>query len=398
MAYNYYRTSAPGWGTSQFQFGQPWAPSFQPQPSWGGLDFYNAHAINPDPSLYSSVMARAAEFSTMGIGHHHARRWHRQVYSGLMPLNQLLPSDIGAAAAYEMYRTWKHNSFLYEPLSADRAQQREGLIGMAIAEATRLWQYTGRPADVYGLRAACEAAAAAASVLADRLLGRIGSYGSFGAGGSPYMASGGLSYAGTPIPGTPASLGAGGGLGTPLPGASPLVGGMLPGGASPYLAGGALPGSYNTGANMQTVPPGSTIVIDRPRSRHSYRHGRHHHHHHHHRRSRSVDVIRPGGGYGGYQGYGGGGYGGYGGYGGGGGYGSYGGAGGGYGGGYGGYGGGYGGSGYGGYGGYGGGYGGGGYGMGGYGGGGYGGGIAQNFGSGVSAGLNATGFGYGGRY
>lgn len=47
---------------------------------------------------------------------------------------QLLPDDIGAAAAYEAYRTWKHNSFLHEPLSADREQQREGLVGMAIAE------------------------------------------------------------------------------------------------------------------------------------------------------------------------------------------------------------------------------------------------------------------------
>ena len=52
-----------------------------------------------------------------------------------MPLSQLLPADIGAAAAYEAYRTWKHNSFLYEPLSADRERQREGLIGMAIAES-----------------------------------------------------------------------------------------------------------------------------------------------------------------------------------------------------------------------------------------------------------------------
>ncbi|KAI0373482.1 hypothetical protein BV20DRAFT_1033814 [Pilatotrama ljubarskyi] len=381
MAYNYYRTSVPGWGTSQFQFGPPWAPSFQPQPSWGGLDFYNAHAVNPDPSLYSSVMARAPEFSAMGIGHRHARRWHSQVYSGLAPLSQLLPTDIGAAAAYEMYRTWKHNSFLYEPLTADRAQQREGLIGMAIAEATRLWQYTGRPMDVYGLRAACEAAAAAASVLADRLLSRLGSYGSFGAGASPYMASGGLSYAGTPIPGTPASLGIpGAGFDTPLPGASPLLGAsgaMLQGGGSPYPAGAALPGGYGAGGNMQTVPPGSTIIVDRPRSRHSHRHGgHHHHHHHHHRRSRSVDVVRPGGGYSGYGGYGGGGYGGYGGYGGTSGYGGYGG----------------------GYGGYGGGYDGGGYGMGGYGAGGYGGGLAQHLAAGVGAGLNATGFGYGRRY
>ncbi|KAJ2976437.1 hypothetical protein NUW54_g11564 [Trametes sanguinea] len=92
-----------------------------------------------------------------------------ELYSGLTPLSQALPTDIGAAAAYEMYRAWKHNSFLYEPLSADRAQQREGLIGMAIAEATQLWQYSGCPMDIYGQWAAFEAAGAAASVLADRV-------------------------------------------------------------------------------------------------------------------------------------------------------------------------------------------------------------------------------------
>lgn len=53
-----------------------------------------------------------------------------------MPLTQLLPEDIGAAAAYEAYRTWKYNSFLHEPLSAEREAQREGLTGMAIAEST----------------------------------------------------------------------------------------------------------------------------------------------------------------------------------------------------------------------------------------------------------------------
>ena len=56
-----------------------------------------------------------------------------------VPLSQLLPADIGAAAAYEAYRTWKHNSYLYEPLSADRERQREGLIGMAVAESEFLF-------------------------------------------------------------------------------------------------------------------------------------------------------------------------------------------------------------------------------------------------------------------
>ena len=104
------------------------------------------------------------------------------------PLTQVLPADIGGAAAYEIYRTWKHNSSLYAPLSADRMMQREGLIAMSIAEgtyaylstfaliwlnshtlATRLWQYAGRAMDTYGQRAASEAAAATAAHLADRV-------------------------------------------------------------------------------------------------------------------------------------------------------------------------------------------------------------------------------------
>ena len=104
--------------------------------------------------LYNSVMARAPHFATMNLGRDEARYWHKRIYSGLVrisffskpcapdahmyalktPLTQVLPSDIGAAAAYEAYRTWKHNSFLYEPLGANRQAQREGLIGMAIGE------------------------------------------------------------------------------------------------------------------------------------------------------------------------------------------------------------------------------------------------------------------------
>lgn len=51
------------------------------------------------------------------------------------PLSQLLPIDIGAAAAYEAYRTFKHNPFLYEPLGANSLRMREGLVGMAVAES-----------------------------------------------------------------------------------------------------------------------------------------------------------------------------------------------------------------------------------------------------------------------
>lgn len=46
----------------------------------------------------------------------------------------MLPSELGHAAAYEAYRTWIHNSSMYEPLSGDIDRQREGLIGLAMAE------------------------------------------------------------------------------------------------------------------------------------------------------------------------------------------------------------------------------------------------------------------------
>lgn len=93
----------------------------------------------------------------------------------------MLPAEIGHAAAYEAFRTWIHNSSIYEPLSGDISRQREGLIGLAVAEgkfihssqrrvtyviaATRLLPYAGRHMDNYARRAASEAAAETASVL-----------------------------------------------------------------------------------------------------------------------------------------------------------------------------------------------------------------------------------------
>ncbi|KAI0737606.1 hypothetical protein C8Q80DRAFT_1222841 [Daedaleopsis nitida] len=282
-AYEYYRSSVPNWGTSQFQFASPPMPAFQPQPTWTGYDFYNAHAINPDPTLYNHVMGQMGSYSRLGVDHRTARHWHNMIYSGMMPLTQVLPADIGAAAAYEVYRTWKYNSSLHAPLSADRMMQREGLIGMAIAEATRLWQYTGRSMDAYGQRAACEAAGATAALLADRFASMLG-------GGTTVFPS-------SPVP-------------------------------SPYLSPASLPGSYSPSGYSIPAPAGSTVVLTRPRHRshsrgHSHsrdRHGHHHrdyhghHHGHHHHRSNSVDIIQTGGGGYGYQpytaGYGGGGYGG----------------------------------------------------------------------------------------
>ena len=92
------------------------------------------------------------------------------------------PNEIGHAAAYEAYRTWIHNSSIYEPLSGDIERQREALTGLAVAEglllgsschiymliinlASRLLQYSSLPADNYTRLAASEAAAHTASYI-----------------------------------------------------------------------------------------------------------------------------------------------------------------------------------------------------------------------------------------
>lgn len=113
---------------------------------------------------------------------HEARHWHKIAYAGMGESQGMTPYDMGHAAAYEAFRTWIHNSSIYEPLSADRGRQREALIGLAIAEGvsahhistnsasnlsvvSRLWHYNRRIPDKYSRREACEAAAATASVL-----------------------------------------------------------------------------------------------------------------------------------------------------------------------------------------------------------------------------------------
>lgn len=92
----------------------------------------------------------------------------------------MLPPEIGHAAAYEAYRTWIHNSSIYEPLNGE--VQRQGLIGLAVGEGSlslfylphfihpeisvaRLLAYAGRQTDKYARLTASETAAATASTI-----------------------------------------------------------------------------------------------------------------------------------------------------------------------------------------------------------------------------------------
>ncbi|KAG7090851.1 hypothetical protein E1B28_009933 [Marasmius oreades] len=169
MAHSHYQQYSPtSWGTNQFQFGAPPVPTFHPQSSWGGVDFYRAHAPSSDTSLFDHAWNRVRnyhDYDSLGVGVHEARHWHSRAYGGMGDLAQMLPQEIGHAAAYEAYRTWIHNTNMYEPLSGDRERQREGMIGLAVAEATRLLQFSPRGMDPYTRQEAAEAAAATASEL-----------------------------------------------------------------------------------------------------------------------------------------------------------------------------------------------------------------------------------------
>lgn len=170
MAYNYYPTAGQGWGTSQYELRTPPQPSVRPDPSWTGWDYYRSYGANPSRSLFSSIFERVRRSPLTGsLSSREARSLHRRIYSGMMNLGQVMPSELGTAAAYEAYRTWKYHSSLFQPLGVRSETTKEGLIGHAMAEASRLWQSTGRGNDSYGQRHALEDTLEAAAATAARL-------------------------------------------------------------------------------------------------------------------------------------------------------------------------------------------------------------------------------------
>lgn len=53
-------------------------------------------------------------------------------------MTQMLPTDIGAAAAYEAWRSWTCYSGMYNQTSGGNpALQREALVGLAVGEGKR---------------------------------------------------------------------------------------------------------------------------------------------------------------------------------------------------------------------------------------------------------------------
>ncbi|KAH6914165.1 hypothetical protein BKA70DRAFT_1260572 [Coprinopsis sp. MPI-PUGE-AT-0042] len=172
MAYPQYASSQGSWAAAPSAPyatpGQPSHISIQPQSSWGGADYYRAHApSNYDPAYYNNAWDRVRQFDNaapagLGVGVHEAKHWHRRAYGGMSELNIMGPSEIGHAAAYEAYRTCRT---MYEMLGPDIERQRERLIGLAVAEAARLLSFTGRANDHYARSAASDAAAHTASYI-----------------------------------------------------------------------------------------------------------------------------------------------------------------------------------------------------------------------------------------
>jgi len=236
----------------------------------------------------------------------------------------MMPPEIGAAAAYEAYRQIKYGTNVYSFLYDDYDRQHEALRAMAIAEAIRLWQDTGRAVDQYGLQTACDSAAATANnINMERELedpmgygtrsrrnsfaafpgsgyassGGFGGGSVYGGGGSPLLLGGG-SIPGTPrmVPSPMPMAGSAYSAGVPYAGSVGMPVGMPYGGyAGSYGSYGApgydylgVPGQYSMGGYGSLPGTPATMLIAPPDDHHR-RHRHRHHHHHHHRRHRSHD-------------------------------------------------------------------------------------------------------------
>ncbi|CAE6466659.1 unnamed protein product [Rhizoctonia solani] len=166
--YDYYRRRNPNaWGRPEYILDSPPAPGYQPQPQWRGSDYYRAHyGSSHDPSLFDSVLGRVRSHFRSPISRHDAGKWHQRVYSGLVDVSTMMPAEIGAAAGYEAWRFWEHHRGIYrQPLMDDPEREGEALIGLAVGEAEKLWDYTRRHHSDYAKREALEVAAAVAMKL-----------------------------------------------------------------------------------------------------------------------------------------------------------------------------------------------------------------------------------------
>jgi len=80
-----------------------------------------------------------------------------------VPIDQLDPAQLGAAAGYEATRQWStYQSTYRSPLADDRGREKEALAGLAVGEAMKLLSYSTRVRSRHTRREAAEIAAATA--------------------------------------------------------------------------------------------------------------------------------------------------------------------------------------------------------------------------------------------
>ncbi|EJU04921.1 hypothetical protein DACRYDRAFT_20507 [Dacryopinax primogenitus] len=166
MAYDYYRGYQPQyWGTQQYQL--PAAPrvSYVPQTGWGGMDYYRAHTrwadVQEDDDIFDRIIHGVRRWiGNAGSNAEEARDAHQRVYAGWVDMRVTSPEIIGAAAAYEALRFWETNQSLRMPVMDDLEREEDAIMGLAVAEASKLWGYTGRLLNDRGRSAAAEEAAA----------------------------------------------------------------------------------------------------------------------------------------------------------------------------------------------------------------------------------------------
>lgn len=61
----------------------------------------------------------------------------------------MAPNEIGAAAAYEVFRTWTyHYGIVAQPLSGDFERQREAIVGLAVGEGMFTYPFSSSCYDV----------------------------------------------------------------------------------------------------------------------------------------------------------------------------------------------------------------------------------------------------------
>ncbi|EPQ54277.1 hypothetical protein GLOTRDRAFT_130649 [Gloeophyllum trabeum ATCC 11539] len=140
MSFPFYQNAGDGRGTAQYRFGPPPTPQFQPQPHWEEWDYFRAHSLNPDRAIYEAALDR-------------------------VDVTTAPPSEIGHAAAYKVFRIWRHHGSICAPLGGDIERQWECLMALAIEEATCLCQYSGCMVDRIGCQVAADAAASTASLI-----------------------------------------------------------------------------------------------------------------------------------------------------------------------------------------------------------------------------------------